>query len=183
MLNVPTRTDLETQVETVLFTMYYPTAKGAISTKPGHLWIPRPLGVVGSGYARFAHVSNFVTDSIFTFALWLMVGRTRIPAQVDVPLHGTPLEVQTADPMTLSSSGSFPVMVFSHGYASSRTQYTQYLGQLASRGYVVAAVEHRDGSGPGSVIMKKGVEDVDRLTFSLSHLMQDWTPQDYGDTC
>ena len=128
---------------------------------------------MGSGYARFVRISNFVTDSIFTFGLWLVAGSTQIPAQVDVALHGTPLQVQSTDPMALSSSDAFPVMVFSHGYASSRTQYTQYLGQIASRGYVVVAVEHRDGSAPGSVIMKKGVEDVDRLTFSKSHLMYD----------
>lgn len=61
-------------------------------------------------------------------------------------------------------------MVFSHGFASSRTQYTQYLGELASRGFVVAALEHRDGSGPGSIIMKQDVENEDRLMFALRHL-------------
>jgi platelet-activating factor acetylhydrolase len=160
------------QVETVLFTLYYPSTNGIISTKEHHLWVPRPLGVVGAGYARFAHISNVVTDSIFTFALWLLVGRTRIPAQVDVPLHGSMVSLQTPSNTTqaVSSSDTFPVMVFSHGFASSRTQYTQYLGELASRGFVVAALEHRDGSGPGTVIMKQDSENVDRLMFALRHL-------------
>lgn len=163
-----------TQVETVLFTLYYPATKGIVSTKPQHLWVPRPLGIVGAGYARFAHISNVVTDSIFTFALWILVGRTRIPAQVDVPLHGSlasVIQTPSNTAQAVSSSGhSFPVMVFSHGFASSRTQYTQYLGELASRGFVVAALEHRDGSGPGSIIMRQNAEDEHRLMFALRHL-------------
>lgn len=51
------------------------------------------------------------------------------------------------------------MFIFSHGFASSRTDYTHYLGELASRGYVVAAVEHRDGSSPGSTVMKEGSPD------------------------
>jgi len=30
--------------------------------------------------------------------------------------------------------------------------YAHYLGSIASHGYVVAAIEHRDGSGPGTII-------------------------------
>ncbi|KAL9114964.1 MAG: hypothetical protein Q9227_001207 [Pyrenula ochraceoflavens] len=39
--------------------------------------------------------------------------------------------------------------------ASTRTDYTHYCSELASRGYVVAAIEHRDGSAPGSTVAKK----------------------------
>jgi platelet-activating factor acetylhydrolase len=64
-----------------------------------------------------------------------------------------------------TGGGSFPVLIFSHGFASSRTDYTHYLGELASRGYIVAAIEHRDGSGPGSIVMKQGSRD--RVVFPL----------------
>lgn len=127
---------------------------------------------MAAGYARFAHISNFVTNAIFTFSLWLLVGSTKIPAHVDVPLHGNPVIVQTpsATESMVSSKDAFPIMIFSHGFASSRTQYTQYFGELASRGFVVAAMEHRDGSGPGTIIMKEGAENQDRLMFALRHL-------------
>ncbi len=177
------------QVETVLFTLYYPSNPGVVSSEPHHLWIPRPLSIVAAGYARFAHIGNALTNAILTFGLWAFVGSTKIPAQVDVPLlhHAeddpavavvspdvivqSPAEL--TDHISAHAPKQFPVMVFSHGMASSRTQYSQYCGELASRGYVVAAIEHRDGSGPGTVVMRKERENVrlrHLLHFSLRHL-------------
>jgi platelet-activating factor acetylhydrolase len=129
------------ELETVLFTLYHPVAKGARSSKPNHRWIPPPISLTAEGYARFAHVNNFLIRPIFHFALWAIAGSIQIPAKVDVPLLGA----ETIE--------KFPVMVFSHGMASSRTDYTHYCGELASRGHVIAAIEHRDGSGPGTLIM------------------------------
>jgi platelet-activating factor acetylhydrolase len=158
----------------VLFTLYYPARKGAVSSKPQHLWVSKPLSIVGEGYARFAHISNFFTNSLFTFGLWGLVGSTKIPAQVDVPLHGAAVELQSSDnEQVIPGQDGFPVMVFSHGMASSRTQYTQYIGELASRGFVVAAIEHRDGSGPGSLIMKTGEPSRVLLHFGPKHLTAD----------
>jgi len=117
--------------------------------------------LTAEGYARFAHINNFFTNHIFTFALWGLAGSTRIPAKVDVPLRTQ----KHASGETTSSydhdkhGKGYPVIVFSHGMASSRTDYTQYCAELAARGYIVAAIEHRDGSGPGSVVQAKGQAD------------------------
>jgi platelet-activating factor acetylhydrolase len=43
-------------------------------------------------------------------------------------------------------------MVFSHGIGGSKNTYSYLLGSLASHGMVVFAPEHRDGSGPISMI-------------------------------
>lgn len=134
------------ELDTVLFSMYYPTVRGARSIRPPHNWIAKPISATAEGYARAAHVNNFIMRPILTFALWLIAGGIRIPAKVDVPIVREP-------------SDKFPVIVFSHGTASSRTDYTHFCGELASRGTVLAAIEHRDGSGPASLVLSRnGVE-------------------------
>ncbi|KAK1722427.1 hypothetical protein CaCOL14_012068 [Colletotrichum acutatum] len=130
------------KLETVLFTLYYPAEKGARGTGH-HYWVPKPISLIAEGYARAAHFNNFISRPIFTFALWALVGSIKIPAEVDVPLLPS---------TSRKGNEKFPVVALSHGLASSRTDYTHYCGELASRGIVVAAIEHRDGSGPGSVV-------------------------------
>lgn len=160
------------ELETVLFSLFYPAVKGARSRKPNHLWIPKPIAVQAEGYARFAKINNVFTNNLFMLGLWTLAGSTFIPANVDVPLHGTVKtydNYETQHPSDDYGLPTFPVIVFSHGMASSRTDYTQYCAELASRGYIVAAVEHRDGSGPGSIIMNKG-KSTNRFHFSADQL-------------
>ncbi|KAL2878795.1 hypothetical protein SGCOL_006024 [Colletotrichum sp. CLE4] len=132
-------------LETVLFTLYYPAKKG-VKGISHHYWVPKPISLTAEGYAKAAHFNNFISRPAFTFALWALVGSIRISAQVDVPL---------IPPTSRKGDEKLPVVVLSHGLASSRTDYTHYCGELASRGIVVAAIEHRDGSGPGSVVTAK----------------------------
>lgn len=47
---------------------------------------------------------------------------------------------------------TLPMVIFTHGMAGMSQSYSHLLGSIASHGYVVAAVEHRDGSGPGTVV-------------------------------
>ncbi|OTA98404.1 hypothetical protein M426DRAFT_326006 [Hypoxylon sp. CI-4A] len=167
-------------LETVLFTLYYPTVKNAASHKPKHHWIPKPVSATAEGYAKFAHMNNFVMNKIMTGAVAGLVGGIEIPAQVDVPLADlasavvedpdVPKDDTEVKKVIQIVKGGHPVIVFSHGMASSRTDYTHYAGELASRGYVVALLEHRDGSCPGSIIMKHGQPDQTRLTFSVAEV-------------
>lgn len=159
-------------LDTVLFSLYYPSVRGAQSSKPKRSWVERPLSLTAEGYARFAKINNAVTNGLFTFGLWSLVGSTRIPAQVDVPIHGTSRSDNALAEQPLDDYGlpAFPVLVFSHGMASSRTDYTTYCGELASRGYIVAAIEHRDGSGPGSLVMTEDGRTRQQFHFSESSL-------------
>lgn len=149
------------KVETLLATIYYPTIQTFRSRKAKLPWVSRPVSLAAKGYAKLAHVDNFLIRPIFTFGLWAIGGSITIPAEVDAPLF-------TSDG---DEDDKFPLMVFSHGMASSRSDYTNFLGELASRGHVIAAVEHRDGSCPGSIV-KVDPEDPGRhaLFFRESDL-------------
>lgn len=133
-------------LDTVLFTIYYPAAKGSRSSHANHRWFPKPISLIAEGYATAAHFNNFFSRGLFTFTLWGLAASIKIPAKVDVPL----LEQTKGDENDRHEQ--FPLVVLSHGDISSRTDYTAYCGELASRGIVVATIEHRDGSCPGSVV-------------------------------
>ncbi|KAI1471658.1 alpha/beta-hydrolase [Daldinia caldariorum] len=165
------------ELNTVLFTLYYPSVQHATSRRPKHNWVPKPISVTGEGYAKFARVNNFIMKKVFTGALKALVGHIPIPANVDVPLAGLASTVMSIpeiqnvnteiEKVIQIEKGGHPVIVFSHGMASSRTDYTHYAGELASRGYIVALLEHRDGSCPGSVVMQHGKPDQVKLTFDV----------------
>lgn len=165
------------ELETVLFTLYYPATPKGWKRRPGHYWVEKPLSLTAEGYTRFAHINNFVTRNIFTGVMGLLVGNTRIPAMVDAPLISPeePLLHHPADEIPVFSHprdfgiDPLPVIVFSHGMASSRTQYSHYASELASRGYVVACIEHRDGSGPGTAIMQRSPYNDDITVRPLLH--------------
>ncbi|KAK0721270.1 platelet-activating factor acetylhydrolase, isoform II-domain-containing protein [Apiosordaria backusii] len=169
-------------LETVLFTVYYPTTYAAAksSSVKRHPWIPRPLSLRAQGYAKAAHISNWLTDKIFEVALRTLAGSITIPAAVDAPLSDTATKyakfatswdkAETQEQVLQRQVSGHPVIVFSHGTVSSRTDYSHYAGELAARGYVVVMLEHRDGSCPGSMIMKKGLPKQKRLIFDESEV-------------
>ncbi|KAK0616921.1 platelet-activating factor acetylhydrolase, isoform II-domain-containing protein [Immersiella caudata] len=170
------------ELQSVLFTLYYPTTYAAASSSRTrrHTWIPEPLSLRAKGYAKAAHISNWATDAIFAGAIRALVGSITIPAAVDAPLSdhasreskfATAWDKKETRQQVLSSGLSgHPVVIFSHGTVSSRTDYSHYAGELAARGYVVAMLEHRDGSCPGSVIMRHGQPDQIRLLFDESEV-------------
>jgi len=56
----------------------------------------------------------------------------------------------------ISTEKQWPVLVFSHGLGCSRFAYSRICTDLASHGFLVAAVEHRDGSSCLSFVMQEG---------------------------
>jgi dienelactone hydrolase len=103
-------------------------------------------------------------------------------------LKGVPLPQVTTNscwnaPMT---GGPHPVVVFTHGYTGTFTDYTFLFEELASRGYVVASVDHTyeatavkfpDGrlvkSVLGSYLAKSAKMDEKTVTFAVSVRLDD----------
>lgn len=161
------------QLDTLAITLYYPSSLplASPSQRPwARPWLPQPISLIGEGYARLAGVPRL--SSVFTFALWLLGSSTVIPGVVDAPIlssaeqilgedgsgadgFGKIMSAAEEEHQELKRDGDFgtlPCMVFTHGMAGMSQSYAHYLGSIASHGYVVAAVEHRDGSGPGTIV-------------------------------
>jgi platelet-activating factor acetylhydrolase len=163
------------ELSTLAITLYYPSS---LPTAPprsrpwARPWLPQPISLIGTGYARLAGISFPPLQAVFTFGLWLLGSSTVIPGVVDAPIltgsekilvdesggaggFGKVLDAAEQEHQELKRDeklGTLPCVVFTHGMAGMSQSYSHYLGSIASHGYVVAAVEHRDGSGPGTII-------------------------------
>lgn len=119
-------------------------------------WLPRPRVLTAHGYARFLGVPRgAVTAYMSSTCMW-----TKLPAARNARLaeerppssSPEPNRVAKVEAGTNANSPKFPVVVFSHGLGGSRTMYSTICGDLASYGFVVVAMEHRDGSGARSYV-------------------------------
>ncbi|XP_076349771.1 platelet-activating factor acetylhydrolase 2, cytoplasmic-like [Tachypleus tridentatus] len=108
--------------------LFYPAAQSGILERSSQwpLMIPHPL--------YFEGIADFLgfPPSVIHFVNRCFIGNVYCPA------------LWNAAPMT--ESHKFPVVVFSHGLGCFRSSYSTICLELASNGYIVAAVEHRDYS-------------------------------------
>lgn len=139
------------------FRLYYPTNKTDIYKRDRQwpLWLPRKqygLGYI-CGYLKrpriFGKLFNWLGGDVYVPALW--------------------------QALLLQSDTPYPVIVFSHGIAGNRTTYTTMCVELASQGFVVAAVEHRDGSASMTLCLKNKHRSSLRVSNDHDHHNSDTT--------
>lgn len=132
----------------VFFRLYYPIEKTDIFERNTQwpLWLPRKQ--YGLGYAHFIkrHSKRFWGKIIN----WLG-GNLYIPTLWQAPL--------------IESDEKFPVVILSHGIGGNRTTYSTFCLELTSHGFVVAAIEHRDGSASLTYNLKDKTSE--RITSEL----------------
>lgn len=138
------------QLQTVLFTLFYPISESTKSSDPPHFWLTRPIDLVANGIV--SQLSGDIDPALVIGGLESIAANLTIPAQPDVDLL---------------SDGKFPVIVFSHGDASLGTWYSMFNGEIASNGAVVAVMQHRDGSSPGTQVNMTGSPIRNVTAFSV----------------
>ncbi|EME49139.1 hypothetical protein DOTSEDRAFT_68019 [Dothistroma septosporum NZE10] len=171
------------QLETVLMTVYYPASildpydKNAAEqgSKPSReLWLGRPRLGTAAGYGKFSGTGGLAIP------VFLPTMFTKLPAfrnaavakywapEVNTRTRGKRVKTESGEtPEGAENEPVFPFILFSHGLGGTRTMYSSVCGEFASYGFVVCAVEHRDGSGPRTYInyAKKGegtATDIER---------------------
>ncbi|KZP11135.1 hypothetical protein FIBSPDRAFT_962570 [Athelia psychrophila] len=73
--------------------------------------------------------------------------------ELNEPEHAPAPAALDPVPDSDAPDAKWPLLIFSHGVGGSRQKYSHFCGEMASRGWVVVAIEHRDGTSPESVIL------------------------------
>uniref|UniRef100_A0A8C8C4Z2 1-alkyl-2-acetylglycerophosphocholine esterase n=1 Tax=Oncorhynchus tshawytscha TaxID=74940 RepID=A0A8C8C4Z2_ONCTS len=120
-------------VKGTFFRLYYPCVASEDAEKPD--WIPSKEYFYG--LADFMNINRGLSELIFNY----LFGSFKIPAAMNAPYK---------------QNGKCPVVVFSHGLGAFRTLYSAICAELASQGFIVAAVEHRDESAASLPSLKPG---------------------------
>uniref|UniRef100_A0A3P9GZM2 Platelet-activating factor acetylhydrolase n=1 Tax=Oryzias latipes TaxID=8090 RepID=A0A3P9GZM2_ORYLA len=140
------------------FRLYYPCQETEKAEKPD--WVP--CKEYFNGLGDFMKINRRLSEQIFKY----LFGSYKIPAFLDAPYK---------------PDGKRPVVIFSHGLGAFRTLYSAICAELASQGFIVASVEHRDQSASATYFFREKTESemaketlAKTSTSTDNTLVEDW---------
>ncbi|XP_053565581.1 platelet-activating factor acetylhydrolase isoform X2 [Bombina bombina] len=127
-------TDLMTDhtIQGSFFRLYYPCSDSG--EYEDATWIPKRKYFLG--LADTLRLNRTLIDFIFSY----FFGSVKCPAKWNAPFK---------------QGEKYPLIIFSHGLGAFRTLYSAICIELASQGFVVAAVEHRDQSASATYYFRE----------------------------
>lgn len=131
------------------FRLYYPCQETEKAEKPD--WVPSREYF--NGLADFMKINRTLSERIFNH----LFGSFKIPAYLDAPFK---------------CNGKCPVVIFSHGLGAFRTLYSAICAEMASQGFIVVSVEHRDQSASATYYFREKSES-ERANEKTSASAQD----------
>jgi platelet-activating factor acetylhydrolase len=141
----------------LLCRIYYPTNE---SKSHQQSWLPQPWKY-SKGYGDFLKLPRVATAML----LYPSMFNIRLPA------------IRHAEILAKSQVETFPVAIFSHGLGGMRTTYSNFCGNLASRGFIVVAPEHSDGTA--CYTNRKAKHDIPYYHITIADKLEHET-QDEG---
>ncbi|KAI9295347.1 hypothetical protein K502DRAFT_349086 [Neoconidiobolus thromboides FSU 785] len=127
--NLPAYSGPYKQEDSVLLKIYYPSESNKLYNQLTK-WASYPENRYLKGVLDYIKVPSIISKPLIYF----LAGQPKTGSYIS---DGSDL---------LKDIDEFPVALFSHGLAGTRTFYSGICGELASHGIIVAAIEHRDGS-------------------------------------
>ncbi|KHN94723.1 phospholipase A2 [Metarhizium album ARSEF 1941] len=155
------------RLDTVLMGIYYPCdlrktieqASGGRRDLRRVNWMPAPRIATANGYAKFLNIPAApVTAYLACTSLYTKLPAFRNAQLAEYWAKDGRKENAACDKddggrdSCSSEKPTFPVVIFTHGLGGSRLCYSTICGELASFGFIVVAVEHRDGSGARTLV-------------------------------
>jgi len=128
----------------VLFRLFYPSKTTSDNPSKWGSWFQNAH--YAQGYISYSYKKLGFMLPLFGKMFVKLTGDPKIPA--------------TLGGQMINSSGGNPLIIFSHGLAGCRNTYSLLCTSLASRGYLVAALEHGDGSACARMMKQEKLGEV-----------------------
>ncbi|KAF9514150.1 hypothetical protein BS47DRAFT_1485260 [Hydnum rufescens UP504] len=142
-------------MEEILYNVHYPCHVSQRRPAQFVPWLAGPLADMVAGFVKFTELAG-MGAWLFWPIIYLYLQFLKLPLYPDAPLldpvEGSAVRGEPAK----DKSAKWPLVIFSHGLGGSRTTYSYFCSELASEGYIVLAIEHRDASGPSVRIRSNG---------------------------